>query len=120
MTREVVVKGCLVGCLLAWFVPHYIQCNYHYHTITIILPFKHYHHHHHHHHYHHHHHFSGMVINSLSDGAPHIPYRDSKLTMLLMDALGGNSKVTNTVVVINYFMIITFISINSYIYSILV
>lgn len=36
----------------------------------------------------------GMVINSLSDGAPHIPYRDSKLTMLLMEALGGNSKTT--------------------------
>ena len=36
----------------------------------------------------------GMVINSLSDGAPHVPYRDSKLTMLLMEALGGNSKTT--------------------------
>lgn len=35
-----------------------------------------------------------MVINALSDGAPHVPYRDSKLTMLLMDALGGNSKTT--------------------------
>jgi kinesin family member 5 len=36
----------------------------------------------------------GMVINALSDGAPHVPYRDSKLTMLLMEALGGNSKTT--------------------------
>lgn len=36
----------------------------------------------------------GMVINSLCDGAPHVPYRDSKLTMILMDALGGNSKTT--------------------------
>eukprot|EP01031_Cornospumella_fuschlensis_P030176 gene30176-36454_t len=36
----------------------------------------------------------GMCINALSDGAGHIPYRDSKLTMLLSDALGGNSKTT--------------------------
>lgn len=34
----------------------------------------------------------GMVINALCDGSPHVPYRDSKLTRLLMDALGGNSK----------------------------
>jgi len=36
----------------------------------------------------------GMVINALCDGAPHIPYRDSKLTRLLMDSLGGNSRTT--------------------------
>jgi hypothetical protein len=36
----------------------------------------------------------GMVINALCDGAPHVPFRDSKLTMLLMEALGGNSKTT--------------------------
>jgi kinesin family member 5 len=36
----------------------------------------------------------GMVINALCDGQPHIPYRDSKLTMILMDALGGNSRTT--------------------------
>lgn len=36
----------------------------------------------------------GMVINALCDHAPHVPYRDSKLTMLLMEALGGNSKTT--------------------------
>eukprot|EP01035_Chromulina_nebulosa_P018830 gene18830-24609_t len=34
----------------------------------------------------------GMVINGLCDGSSHIPYRDSKLTRLLMDALGGNSR----------------------------
>jgi kinesin family protein 5 len=36
----------------------------------------------------------GMVINALCDGSPHVPYRDSKLTMILTDALGGNSKTT--------------------------
>lgn len=36
----------------------------------------------------------GMVINALCDGSGHVPYRDSKLTMILMDALGGNSKTT--------------------------
>lgn len=36
----------------------------------------------------------GMVINALCDGAGHVPYRDSKLTMILMDALGGNSRTT--------------------------
>ncbi len=35
-----------------------------------------------------------MVINALCDHTPHVPYRDSKLTMILMDALGGNSKTT--------------------------
>ncbi|KAI3629606.1 hypothetical protein MIR68_011041 [Amoeboaphelidium protococcarum] len=32
------------------------------------------------------------VMSSIVSGAPHIPYRDSKLTRLLQDALGGNSK----------------------------
>ena len=32
------------------------------------------------------------VINLLVKGASHIPYRDSKLTKLLADSLGGNSK----------------------------
>jgi kinesin family protein 5 len=36
----------------------------------------------------------GMVINALCDGSSHVPYRDSKLTMILTDALGGNSKTT--------------------------
>lgn len=36
----------------------------------------------------------GMVINSLCDGASHVPYRDSSLTLILKDALGGNSKTT--------------------------
>eukprot|EP00834_Sanchytrium_tribonematis_P000361 NODE_7_length_67686_cov_1.621421.p7 type:complete len:596 gc:universal NODE_7_length_67686_cov_1.621421:62567-60780(-) len=34
----------------------------------------------------------GNVISSLVENKPHIPYRDSKLTRLLQDALGGNSK----------------------------
>eukprot|EP00484_Ammonia_sp_Unknown_P030350 CAMPEP_0197036352 /NCGR_PEP_ID=MMETSP1384-20130603/13886_1 /TAXON_ID=29189 /ORGANISM="Ammonia sp." /LENGTH=772 /DNA_ID=CAMNT_0042466525 /DNA_START=81 /DNA_END=2399 /DNA_ORIENTATION=+ len=34
----------------------------------------------------------GLVINSLVENKKHVPYRDSKLTRLLSDALGGNSK----------------------------
>merc|ERR1719510_250418 len=35
----------------------------------------------------------GNVISSLVDGRQgHIPYRDSKLTRLLQDSLGGNTK----------------------------
>ena len=37
----------------------------------------------------------GNVINSLTDkGAKHIPYRSSKLTRILQNSLGGNSKTT--------------------------
>ncbi|KAK4877159.1 hypothetical protein RN001_009665 [Aquatica leii] len=32
----------------------------------------------------------GNCINSLADGRRHVPYRDSKLTRLLKDSLGGN------------------------------
>ena len=34
----------------------------------------------------------GNVINLLVKGSPHVPYRNSKLTKLLSDSLGGNSK----------------------------
>ncbi|XP_011858826.1 PREDICTED: LOW QUALITY PROTEIN: kinesin-like protein KIF18A [Vollenhovia emeryi] len=34
----------------------------------------------------------GNCINNLADGIKHIPYRDSKLTRLLKDSLGGNCR----------------------------
>ena len=36
----------------------------------------------------------GKVIKSLSSKIHHIPYRDSKLTRIIKDSLGGNSKTT--------------------------
>nr|AAF14525.1 kinesin-like protein Klp3 [Schizosaccharomyces pombe] len=37
----------------------------------------------------------GMVINSLTDSKlSHVPYRDSKLTRILKESLGGNSRTT--------------------------
>ena len=39
----------------------------------------------------------GNVISALTDGKggnTHIPYRDSKLTRILQDSLGGNSRTT--------------------------
>ena len=34
----------------------------------------------------------GNCINALAEGRRHVPYRDSKLTRLLQDSLGGNCK----------------------------
>ena len=40
----------------------------------------------------------GMVINALTDGkSNHVPYRDSILTRVLSESLGGNSK-TNLII----------------------
>ena len=38
----------------------------------------------------------GLVINTLAEAKPgaHIPYRDSKLTRILTESLGGNSMTT--------------------------
>ena len=36
--------------------------------------------------------FAGNCINALAEGRRHVPYRDSKLTRLLQDSLGGNCK----------------------------
>lgn len=36
----------------------------------------------------------GKVINCLTKNAPYIPYRDSKLTRLLKESLGGNNKTS--------------------------
>lgn len=36
----------------------------------------------------------GKVINSLTKNSAHIPYRDSKLTRLLKESLGGNNKTS--------------------------
>jgi hypothetical protein len=41
----------------------------------------------------------GNVIHALSTKSSHVPYRDSKLTRLLQDSLGGNSKTSLIVAV---------------------
>ena len=37
---------------------------------------------------------SGRVITCLVERTPHIPYRESKLTRLLQDSLGGRTKTS--------------------------
>jgi len=39
-------------------------------------------------------HTLGNVISSLVSKSKHVPYRDSKLTRILTDSLGGNSRTT--------------------------
>jgi len=34
------------------------------------------------------------VISALADGKPYVPYRDSKLTRILQESLGGNARTT--------------------------
>lgn len=36
----------------------------------------------------------GNVINALTEGSPFVPYRNSKLTRILQESLGGNSRTT--------------------------
>ena len=36
----------------------------------------------------------GRVITGLVDHSPHVPYRESKLTRLLQDSLGGRTKTS--------------------------
>merc|ERR1719230_1391601 len=36
----------------------------------------------------------GRVIAALGTGQPHVPYRDSKLTRILQDSLGGNARTS--------------------------
>lgn len=38
--------------------------------------------------------YLGLVINSLAEKSQHVPYRDSQLTKLLRNGLGGNSLTT--------------------------
>ena len=40
----------------------------------------------------HHYHPGTSSSSSFANGSIHVPYRDSKLTMLLMDSLGGNAR----------------------------
>ena len=36
----------------------------------------------------------GNVIKALTSGASHVPYRDSKLTRVLQNSIGGNAKTS--------------------------
>jgi hypothetical protein len=44
----------------------------------------------------------GQVIKALSDGKAHIPYRDSKLTRILQEALGGERGISSTIWVVSW------------------
>jgi hypothetical protein len=52
----------------------------------------------------------GNCIRALEKGNAHVPYRDSKLTRLLEDSLGGNTKTTFIVTVSFQYFFLKFFS----------
>lgn len=54
----------------------------------------------------------GNVISALVDGkTKHVPYRDSKLTRLLQDSLGGNTKTLVGNILIAFQLILNYCSV---------